>query len=200
MHVDPVHRLRGALLAGIGAVALALGGWWWQAQAPTPAPAPIGPGDGPWSATTWRMEPGIRTSVVLDGRSGAVVSAHPGGGYGPPGGTADASSSADHRSPGRAEVRNVVWTESTKLSEGASVVRRAPIGYGESFRLRFRCIGPGDLLVTVDGARAADPITIGCDGAAATTEVTGTGGPVRISFSTAGAEPLQLEARLIAPS
>ncbi|RFS43282.1 hypothetical protein D0Q02_28715 [Micromonospora craniellae] len=201
MYVDSVHRLRGALLAGIGAVALVLGGWWWQAQEPTPgAPASFGSGDGLRSATTWRMESGTRTSVVLDAQTGAVVSAPPDGGYGPPGGTMDASSSADHRSLRREEVRNVVWTELTKLTEGASVVRQAPIGYGETFRLRFRCVGPGDLLVTVDGARAADPITIGCDGAAAMTEVTGTGGPVRISFSTAGAEPLQLETRLIAPS
>ncbi|MFF0720202.1 hypothetical protein [Verrucosispora sp. NA02020] len=200
MHVDPVHRLRGALLAGIGAVALVLGGWWWQTQAPTPSTTvSIGSGAAVRHATTWRTAPGARMSV-LDSRTGSVVSVSPDRAYAPPDGPADASSDAGHRSVRRAEVQNVVWTESTKLSEGASVVRQAPIGYGESFRLRFRCVGPGDLLVTVDGARAADPITIGCDSAVATTEVTGTGGPVRISFSTAGAEPLHLEARLIAPS
>ncbi|MEU5548297.1 hypothetical protein ABZ738_00855 [Micromonospora sp. NPDC047793] len=195
MHVDPVHRLRGVLLAGIGAVALVLGGWWWQAQAPGAATS-TGPGGDFRLTTTGRVEPEPRTSVMLDARTGSVVPTSPGRGYG----SAEAPSSAGHRGVRRAEVRHVVWTESTKLSEGAAVVRQTPVGYGELFQLRLRCVGPGDLLVVVVGARAADPIMIGCDGAVATTEVTGTGGPVRISFSTAGAEPLHLEARLIAPS
>lgn len=94
----------------------------------------------------------------------------------------------------------MVWTDRASLSAGSALVREARLTRGERNLLIFSCTGPGELLVTVIGARAADPLTVGCDGTVITTEMTGTGAPVTVSFSTAGAASLMLLARLIDPS
>ncbi|MDG4794317.1 hypothetical protein [Micromonospora sp. WMMD1082] len=184
MDVDAAHRQRGALLAAVGAVALALGGWWWQTEAPTPAPPGVLGGvevvrDGSSSASYW-----TRTGAVI-GTSGATVG----------------SAAAGAGRPGRWRVGggDPVWTERARLGSGDAVVRYNRIANGERHLLRFSCTGPGELLVGVRGARAAAPMTVGCDGAVAMMEITGTGAPVWVSFSLAGSQPVQVEARLIAP-
>ncbi|TCB98981.1 hypothetical protein E0H26_06100 [Micromonospora zingiberis] len=207
MDVDPCYRLRGALLAGVGVVALVVGGWWWRAEAPAPAPTGVGvASDGSLLATYWqedpvsgtmfRQDPGA-SSLVLDSATGAVlVDPRTGAVLQSAGAGGDAARGAGREG----SRRDVVWTERASLSEGTAVVRAARIGRDERHLLMFSCTGPGELLVTVVGARAADPLTVGCDGAVTTTEMTGSGAPVQVSFSTAGSAPLQLVARLVARS
>ncbi len=212
MDVDPAYRLRGALLAAAGVAALAVGGWWWQAAAPAPGGSGVPPGAGSGvglapdepSRTTevWQVDrrtgsilgadPAAGSTVVLDSGTGAVLRMD--------GDTEGGAIEPGYGYPGawRPGSRTAVWTEHATLDVGESVVRQAQIADGESHLLRFSCTGPGELLVMVAGGRAADPLTAGCDGAVTMTEITGTGGPVRVSFSPAGAEPIQLEAELIA--
>lgn len=199
--VDPSYRLRGALLVGVGVAALALGGWWWRVEAPASPPAGDRLGESslredPVDWTTFRQEPGASSSIVLDSATGAVL-------VDPRTGQVVGSvvESDAGRGAGRdAGRRAVVWTERASLSAGTALAREARIGRDERKLLIFSCTGPGELLVTVIGARAADPLTVGCDGTVITTEMTGTGANVTVSFSTAGAASLQLVARLIDPS
>ncbi|MBX7264873.1 hypothetical protein KIF24_01575 [Micromonospora sp. Llam7] len=206
MNVDAAGRLRGALLAGAGVAALVLGGWWWQAEAPSPArpgalagvgvspdgfplPASYRPENRATGAMV-RDDPDAASSyLVVDPRTGAVVGR---------GETGTAGVAPDAAATGRwPRDGEVVWTERALLDAGAAVVRQTRISHDERHLLWFSCTGPGELLVVVAGARAADPMTVGCDGAMATTEVIGTGAAMRVSFSPAGADPVEVEARLI---
>ncbi|RIV31675.1 hypothetical protein [Micromonospora radicis] len=210
MDIDPGHRLRGALLVGVGVGALALGGWWWQTEAPTPLPAgaqvaaaPDGgthwPGD-PVTGNLFRQDPGAASTLVLDAATGGVlVDPRTGAVLPSVGESVGGASAADRQGVARPGNRGtVVWSDEATLSDGMGVVRLARIGPAEPHLLRFSCTGPGELLITVTGARAADPLTAGCDGAVVTTEIIGTGAPVQVTFTTAGAAPLKLVARLIA--
>ncbi|MCZ7419410.1 MULTISPECIES: hypothetical protein [unclassified Micromonospora] len=196
MDVDAIHQLRGALLAAVGVGVLTLGGWWWQVQAPQArSDTGVVPG-GSSSATYWRENPVTgavvpepTSSVLVDPRTGAVV-----GTDGPPvDGTVTSSAVAD----GWRGATEAVWTESARLSPGGAVVRQTRLERGERHLLWLRCTGPGELLVAVSGARSAAPMTVGCDGGQVLMELTGTGAAARLSFSPAGSQPVQIEARLV---
>lgn len=204
MDVDAAHRLRGALLATVGVAALALGGWWWRAEAPTSGPvgASADAGIAPDRASAAgyrpeelasdvrvRVQPGATSSFLVDARTGAVIGS---------GGESEETVSGSARPGGWRSGGELVWTERARLSSGGAVVRQTRIEHGERHLLRFSCTGPGELLVAVAGARSAAPMTVGCDGGLAIMELTGTGAPARLSFSPAGSEPIQIEARLIA--
>ncbi|MEU6022429.1 hypothetical protein [Micromonospora sp. NPDC047134] len=191
MDVDSLYRLRGALLTGVGVIALVAGGWWWRGEAPAGSDASMtSPVSADWqeSAASARYDMAPTGSrVMVDPRTGRVV------GY--------ATESSGDRGMAREGGRGaVVWTDRASLSAGSALVREARLTRGERNLLIFSCTGPGELLVTVIGARAADPLTVGCDGTVITTEMTGTGAPVTVAFSTAGAASLMLVARLIDPS
>ncbi|GIJ37656.1 hypothetical protein [Micromonospora andamanensis] len=198
MDVDAIHRLRGALLVAVGVVALTLGGWWWRVQAPETPGGGVAPG-GSSAATYWREDqvtgeivrefPGVAASVLVDARTGAAAGV---GG--------ESRGPADATRPGwsHASGAELVWTERARLSSGVTVVRQTQMASGERHLLRLSCTGPGELLVAVRGARSAAPMTVACDGGLILVEVTGTGAPVRLSFSPAGSDPIQVEARLIA--
>ncbi|MEV4710497.1 hypothetical protein [Micromonospora sp. NPDC049374] len=201
MDVDATHRLRGALLAAAAVAALTLGGWWWQIAAPEwPTGAGLAP-DGSSSVTYWREDPvtgdtvpelpNATSSVLVDARTGAVAGTHDGPAQRTVTGSAGSSG-------WRAGGTDLVWTESARLSSGGAVVRQTRMERGERHLLRLRCTGPGELLVAVSGARSAAPMTVGCDGGQVMMELAGTGAAARLSFSPAGSEPLQIEARLIA--
>ncbi|MGW0507142.1 hypothetical protein [Micromonospora sp. NPDC003241] len=100
MRDDPVHRLRGALLAAVGVVALGAGGGWWQATAPTGPVVSAGTGlasDGSGQATYWQVDPrtgdwaeqyrgsasprpGTTASFWVDAATGAVIGVDPAAG------------------------------------------------------------------------------------------------------------------------
>ncbi|GIJ21802.1 hypothetical protein [Micromonospora lutea] len=197
MNVD-ADRLRGVVLAAVGVAALTLGGWWWLVQAPQASSGGGAAPGGSSAATSWREDlatgefvrefPSATSSVLLDERTGAVV-----GVSGEPVEPAGSSRSGDAR-----VGAELVWTELARLSSGGGVVRQTRMGSGERHLLRLRCTGPGELLVAVDGARSAAPMTVDCDGDRVAMELTGTGAAARLSFSPAGSEPVQVEARLIA--
>ncbi|MFI7548712.1 hypothetical protein ACIBQ2_03105 [Micromonospora sediminimaris] len=199
MNVDAIHRLRGALLAAVAVAALTLGGWWWRVAAPE---AQTGVGL-PSAVTYWRGNPvtggtvselpHATSSVLVDARTGAVAGADDGPAERP----ATGSAAPSGWYVGGTEL---VWTESARLGSGAAVVRQTRMERGERHLLRLRCTGPGELLVAVAGARSAAPMTVGCDGGQVMMELTGIGAAARLSFSPAGSEPVQIEARLIALS
>ncbi|MEV2238935.1 hypothetical protein [Micromonospora sp. NPDC049891] len=199
MDVDVTHRLRGALLAAVGVAALILGGWWWRVQAPeVPSGGDVAPG-GSSAATYWRENqvtgeivrehPGATATLLVDAHTGAVVGAS-GGPVDPVGTTRPGGT--------RTSGAELVWTEQVRLSSGGAVVRQTRMGSGERHLLRLSCTGPGELLIAVSGARSAAPMTVACDGGLVMMELTGTGAPARLSFSPAGSQPVQVEARLIA--
>ncbi|GIJ75591.1 hypothetical protein SAMN05443287_114129 [Micromonospora phaseoli] len=199
MDVDVSHRLRGTVLVGGAVVALTLGGWWWQAQAPpTLTGAGVAAQGSSTAATYWREDPvtGVMTPEHPDGASFFRVDPGTGGLIGEIDNTAGGTVS-DLSGRGWAGGE-VVWTERVELGPGAAVVRQTRIAHDERHLLTFTCTGPGDLLVVVTGARAADPLTAACDGAVATTEVIGTGASVRVALSPAGAAAVKVQARLIA--
>ncbi|MBQ1024399.1 hypothetical protein [Micromonospora sp. C95] len=197
MDVDAIHRLRGALLAAVGVAVLTLGGWWWQVQAPQAQTGlGVAPG-GSSSATYWRENPATvavvpepASTIVIDPRTGTVVGAD----GGPVDGTVPSSAVAD----GWRGANDLVWAESARLSSGGAVVRQTRLERDERHLLWLRCTGPGELLVAVSGARSAAPMTVGCDGGQVLMELTGTGAAARLSFSPAGSQPVQIEARLVA--
>ncbi|MGC5331335.1 hypothetical protein [Micromonospora sp. DT62] len=218
-------RLRGAVLAAAGLAALAGGAWWWQAEAPHTGPVgvvssaapqagvrfgaraqPVAP-DGARTSSFWlvdpktggtvRTDPDSSVTFRVDPRSGDAVRVDVG-----PGSDArrlidDRLDEAARRS-GLDRFPDAVWTARAVLSPGAGLVKQASAEGGARHLLQFRCVGPGELLIVVDGARAADPITSACDGSVTSTEVTGRGGPFQVSLSSANAEPLRVEAQLVA--
>ncbi|GAA0378377.1 hypothetical protein GCM10009541_21090 [Micromonospora gifhornensis] len=202
MDVDAISRLRGALLVGIGVAALALGGWWWRAEAPASPPAgertEVASEDAVWQAdrSRFRQEPGTSSSIVIESTTGTVlVDPHTGQVIG------SVAESDAGRGAGRGTARHAaVWTERASLNAGTALARESRLDRDERNVLVFSCTGPGELLVTVVGARAGDPLTAACDGTVITTEMVGTGANVTVLFSTAGAAPLQLVARLVDPS
>ncbi|WBB55404.1 hypothetical protein [Verrucosispora sp. WMMD573] len=193
MDVDAIHRLRGALLAGVAVAVLALGGWWWRAEAPQ-AQTGVGlaPG-GSSAAPDWRQNP-VTGAVVPEPTSRIVIDPGTGAVIAPADGTVTSSGVAD----GWRSANDLVWTESARLSSGGAVVRQTLLERGERHLLWLRCTGPGELLVAVSGARSAAPMTVGCDGGQVLMELTGTGAAARLSFSPAGSQPVQIEARLVA--
>ncbi|RKN38850.1 hypothetical protein [Micromonospora endolithica] len=182
-----------ALTVAVLAVSVA-GGWWWRANEPVTGPAGRPPvavaSDRPVAVASDR--PVADETVLLDGNTGAIVTrTAPGEGQVTvviPGDDGD----------GLGRFPGTVWQERRTLTPERGVVRRTRSAEGVRYLLQFRCTGPGELLVVVDGGRAADPFTTGCSGSTTTTQMTATGGPFQVSLSTAGTEPLRMEAQLVA--
>ncbi|MEV1144417.1 hypothetical protein [Micromonospora sp. NPDC049799] len=160
-------------------VGLVIGGWWWRVNEPTTG------------RVVGTDRPAASDPVAVDADSGIAYRTDPDTGrvtyVVPP----DTDGTALGNFP------NTVWRERSELAPDDGIVRQARAEEGERHLLQFRCTGPGELLVLVDGARAADPFTAGCNGSTTSTEVTGAGGPFQVSLSTVGVEPLTVEAQLV---
>ncbi|MGS2613076.1 hypothetical protein ACVCAH_00865 [Micromonospora sp. LZ34] len=187
-------RLRTGVLAGLAVAALVTGGWWWRANEPV-NPPPAAP---PAAASDSRRQVAVRDSdraltFRVDPATGAALPVDRQSVVGP------VESFPRYDDDGWLDrPDDLVWRERATLTRERPVTRQADRQYGARHVLQFRCTGPGELLVTVVGARAGDPLTSGCDGSLVTTQVTGRGGPLRVTLSTAGAEPVRVEARLVA--
>ncbi|MEV4543013.1 hypothetical protein [Micromonospora echinaurantiaca] len=189
-------RLRAGVLAGLAVAALIAGGSWWRANAPVTGPPSTAPtatpaspaprfevvGD-PERSVTFRVDPVTGAAMRMDPQ--------PGAGAVEPFRRYDDDGWLDR--PGE-----LIWRERTTLTQERPVTRQTATGYGARHVLQFRCTGPGELRVSVLGARAGDPLTSGCDGSLVTTQAISRGGPLRVTLSTAGAEPVRVEARLVA--
>ncbi|MDT0529554.1 hypothetical protein RM555_11200 [Micromonospora sp. DSM 115977] len=168
-------------------------------------------------ASFWLVDPRSGATVRTDPRGGAAVRVDPRGGAAvrvdPRGGAAvrvdaddpeqrragdDRLQAGDGRRGRLASFPDTVWTARAVLSPAEVLLKRASAEGGERHLLQYRCVGPGELLIVVEGAWAADPITSACDGSVTSTEVTGRGGPFQVSLSSANAEPLRVEAQLVA--
>ncbi|SIN24728.1 hypothetical protein [Micromonospora cremea] len=203
-------RLRSAALVGVALAALAVGGWWWLAAAPAPtaqpAPTPtvrldeIGPNGTPAGA------PDVRRTVQVDTRSGEIVREgesstvriDPETGMitdveGTPG---DFFYQGDP-SGGLPLFKETIWRERSELTPGKSVIRQSAAVDGGRYLLQYRCTRPGAMLLVVTGARLTEPSQIDCDGTVGTAELNAIGGPIRVSLSTAGEEPVDAEAQFV---
>ncbi|SCL60838.1 hypothetical protein [Micromonospora peucetia] len=220
-HATPVgadDRLRTAVLAMVGLAALVGGGWWWQAEAPRTGPVATVPSAAPEVGARLGAPPEARVRFVVPEGSGRPVSfwVDPSSGAAyrtDPNTGATVRTDVDVREPRRllagllderARTRRLdsypdpVWTAQAVLSPPQGLVRHAAAEGGARHLLQYRCVGPGELLIVIDGARAADPITSACDGSVHSTEVVGRGGPFQVSLSSANAERLRVEAQLVA--
>ncbi|SCL62591.1 hypothetical protein GA0070606_3648 [Micromonospora citrea] len=202
-HGTPVgadDRWRTAVLAVAALAALAGGGWWWQSEAPPVGPVVTGPSASPGPRSglavpaqsergaTFRVDPGTGAAFRVD-----VVPGGP-----DPRSLMEGRLDEAARRGGLGSLPGAVWTSRARLDGTQGHVRQAFAEEGARHLLRYRCLGPGELLLVVDGARAADPITSACDGSVTSTEITGSGGPFRVSLTSANAEPLRVEAQLVA--
>ncbi|MGK5518447.1 hypothetical protein ACSNN9_03735 [Micromonospora sp. URMC 107] len=221
-------RLRIAVLAVAGLAALVGGGWWWQAEAPRTGPVGVAssaaprvgggsaaarvqavPPEGPVRASSfWLVDPKTGDATRTDPRSGLTFRVDPRNGdavradVGPAGpdarrfmdGRLDEAARGSRLDP----FPDTVWSAQGRLGPAEGLVKHASAEGGARHLLQFRCVGPGELLIVIDGARAADPITSACDGSVTSTAVTGRGGPFQVSLSSANAEPLRVEAQLVA--
>lgn len=127
MDVDDSDRLRGVLLAAVGAAVLLLAGWWWRAASPTEPPP------GRWAVTAIGADGSSRLTGVwrVDPATGAVVAVDPSGDAGWQAEGAGSELRLD-RDTGRIPVdpgygypggrgasdRNVVWVERATLRPG----------------------------------------------------------------------------------
>ncbi|MEH0969757.1 hypothetical protein V6U77_01260 [Micromonospora sp. CPCC 205546] len=167
--------------------------------------SPPGPAN---SRSFWLVDPQTGDATRTDPRSGLIFRVDPGSGtavrvdVGP--GAPDARRRTERgldeaaRRGGLDRLPDTVWTAWGLLRSTEGLVKHASAEGGARHSLQFRCVGPGELLIVIDGARAADPITSACDGSVTSTEVTGRGGPFQVSLSSANAEPLRVEAQLVA--
>jgi hypothetical protein len=222
-HATPVgadDRLRTAVLVVVGLAALVGGGWWWQAEAPRTGPVTATPSAGPGAGARLDAPPEAHVRFVVPEGSGRPTSfwlVDPSSGAAfrtdPTTGTTTVRMDVDVPEPRRLLDRllderarggtldsypDPVWTARAVLSRAEGLVRQASAESGVRHLLQYRCVGPGRLLIVIDGARAADPITSACDGSVTSTEVIGRGGPFRVSLSSANAERLRVEAQLVA--
>lgn len=174
-------RANGLVLLLAALVALTAGAVWWTAGVPAAVSSPIG--GAPLDVRT-----GSR--IVVDPVTGRMVAA------GRAGLTPGSRVDSDDAVPGRGVT---IWSDRATITPRDGLVRRSSTaGDGGRYLLQFSCTGPGELLVVVDGARYAGPLTTGCSGSVTTaTEVTGTGGPIQVSFSTVNDQPLRVEAQLV---
>ncbi|MER7419348.1 hypothetical protein ABT346_21635 [Micromonospora peucetia] len=153
-------------------------------------------GPAPGSGATFRAAPGSSVSVRIDSHTGEAVW----GDVGPDYLRRFMNEQLDWAArSGRMEsLPGTVWTARAVLSSTESLVRQAAAERGARYLLQYRCVGAVGLLVAVDRARAAAPITGACDGSVRSTEVTASGGPFRITLASANAKPLRVEAQLVA--
>ncbi|MDO3703734.1 hypothetical protein Q3W71_18880 [Micromonospora sp. C28SCA-DRY-2] len=190
-------RLRTGVLAGLAVAALVAGGAWWRANAPATGPlstVPAAPAASPAPrsevvvgdsdrSVTFRVDPVTGAALRLD-RQPEPGAVEPFWRY-------DDDGWLDRPD-------DLIWRERATVTPQRPVTRQTATEYGARHVLQFRCTGPGELLVSVLGARAGDPLTSGCDGSLVTTQAISRGGPLRVTLSAAGAEPVRVEARLIA--
>ncbi|WP_433388254.1 hypothetical protein [Micromonospora sp. KLBMP9576] len=207
-------RLRAVVLAVAGLVALAGGGWWWQAQAPVAGPVAGAPGVAPQAGAT----PAARVRAVVpegagrptvfrvDPSSGAMFRADPSGGVTfrldgdvpEPRRALEGLLDERARGGGLDSRPGTVWTVRAALGPAQGLVRDASAVPGADYLLQYRCRGPGELRIVIVGARAAGPLTSACDGSVTSVGIVGRGGPLKVSLSSANAEPLRVEAQLVA--
>lgn len=189
---DPGDRLRGLALVVAASAVLAGGGAWWTLHAPVTAGPPEAASRADDGPSDRRVDLDVRSGVpvhVVDPATGRVtVSA---GNGRPPAARVEG---VDESSP----ATGVVWRVRTTITAEEGLVRRSYARNGDRYLLQFRCTGPGELLIVVDGARYAGPLTSGCAGSVTTvTEVTGVGGPVQVSLSTVNEQPVRVAAQLM---
>ncbi|PWR05267.1 hypothetical protein DKT68_27850 [Micromonospora acroterricola] len=203
-------RLRSAALVGVALAALAVGGWWWRAADPAPtgqaAPTPTHDDETGAAGATLPVAPEVRRTVQLDTETGEVVRAKEGltlwidpetgtiTDFDGPAGELSFQAGPAGELPRFSET---IWRERATLTPGESVIRQSADDGGR-YLLQYRCTRPGAMLLVVTGARLTGPSRIDCDGTVGTAEVNAIGGPIRVSLSTAGEEPVDAEAQFVA--
>ncbi|MCM0678456.1 hypothetical protein NCC78_27830 [Micromonospora phytophila] len=193
-------RLRAGVLFGSALVALVAGGLWWQTSAPVTGPLPAAT-PSPQSETRFRSVPeGSEDGVIfrVDPETGAAFRVDVDRGGADPRRLMEQMLDEEASSGRLDSFPDTVWTQRADLAPERGVVRQAAAEAGARHLLQYRCTGPGELLVVIDGARAADPFTSACDGSVTSTEVTAAGGSFQVALSTANAGPLRVEAQLVA--
>ncbi|MFC0007989.1 hypothetical protein [Micromonospora siamensis] len=193
MDADGEDRLRAGVLAGLTVAALVAGGLWWRAAAPQtgpvagPDPAGLMVGVEPTSPSG-SDSAAYRSSlrVTLEGER-AVGSVE----VGP---TVDRP--ADFPSPG------ALWAVASEgIGPEAGLDAEVQPTEGVRYQLRWRCTGPGKLVVAVSGALLGEqqPPTA-CDGRIRSAELIGAGVPARIMLSTVDMAPVEVDAQLMVAS
>ncbi|GGO12547.1 hypothetical protein GCM10011576_21980 [Micromonospora parathelypteridis] len=179
--------------------ALAVGGWWWRAAAPTPAASSARPpaatpiveptvssalervlaSSGPDASVTLRVNPETGEVIEFERRPTSLTL-----------GTGDAPGDLP-------DLEETIWRQQGEIVPGQDVTRQSTDD-GARYLLQYRCTRPGTLMVTSTGAEIAGPSHIDCDGTMAAAEVLPAGGPIRVTLSAVGDQPIDAEAQLVA--
>ncbi|SCF35282.1 hypothetical protein [Micromonospora mirobrigensis] len=195
MDADGEDRLRAGVLAGLTVAALVAGGLWWRAAAPQTGPVagtdPAGLMVGveptsPAGSESAAYRSSLRVTLAPEGAVGSVE-------VGP---TVDRP--ADFPLPG------AIWSvarEGIGPEAGLNAEVQPAEGVRYRLRLRWRCTGPGQLVVAVSGALSGErqPSTA-CDGRVRSAELIGAGVPARIMLSTVDMAPVEVDAELMVAS
>ncbi|MFF4878478.1 hypothetical protein [Micromonospora sp. NPDC000668] len=213
MDSEADDRLRSAVLAGVALAALAVGGWWWRAAAPAPTagPATAAPTAGPTVSTALDRVlasgvPGEGVTALVDPETGEATEVRraPGVSIDPETGwitDIDGDSGEfffqGDASGGLPRFSETIWRERATLTPGQPVTRQSADD-GARYLLQYRCTGPGAMLLVITGAQIAGSPRVDCDGTVSVSEVDATGGLIRVSLSTAGEQPVEVEAQLAA--
>ncbi|WP_405101249.1 hypothetical protein [Micromonospora sp. NBC_01412] len=223
---DVVDRLRGGGLAALAALVVAASAGWWQAVAPAVGPAggPAaasgaderrGPGDGSRrvrsgaasgeldgmplneaplaftvdSATGRVTSGGPRRGVIVDGATGRVIERYDAGtGHG------------EDPDGGLGGLIGTVWQARLTLHPGQSPQRRVVMAATRTHLVRYRCVGPGQLLLVTVRSGHRDSRRATCDGSFATAWLSRGNGPIRIELAAVarGIAPIVVDARVAA--
>ncbi|MFI0796729.1 hypothetical protein ACH4OY_29190 [Micromonospora rubida] len=218
---DVVDRLRGGGLAALAVLVVAVGAGWWRAVAPAVGPAggPAaasgaderrGPGDGSRrvrsgaaSGELGRVPPGdgpvvitvdpttgrVASIFVIDPATGRVIEwddAGTGHGEDPDGGLGG--------------LIGTVWQARLTLHPGQSPQRRVVMAATRTHLVRYRCVGPGQLLLVTVRSGHRDSRRATCDGSFATAWLSRGNGPIRIELAAVGRgiAPIVVDARMAA--
>ncbi|MFJ8581928.1 hypothetical protein [Micromonospora sp. NPDC093277] len=170
-------RTRGALLAGLAAVAVALGAWWWQGSAPALGRTDVAPGP----STDAFLEPGVR---LVDPRTGQVLPV--------PEAEPDEFMVVPEEADDTQEtvVYSSIWLAQSHLAPGDDpLVRQADPSPGERLLLTVSCTGGGTLMVAFMGAEEDTTLLrTTCPAEPINQPLTAYGGPLRVRFTVADGE------------
>ncbi|MGW1059623.1 hypothetical protein [Micromonospora rubida] len=220
---DVVDRLRGGGLALLAVLVVAVGAGWWRAVAPA-----VGPTGGPAAASgaDERRGPGAGSRRVRSGAvSGELGRVPPGDGpvvitVDPTTGRVTAggvfiidpatgqvierydtgTGHGEDPDGGLGGLIGTVWQARLTLHPGQSPQRRVVGAATRTHLVRYRCVGPGQLLLVTVRSGHRDTRRATCDGSFATVWLSRGNGPIRIELAAVarGIAPIVVDARVAA--